>query len=263
MIKVSQLWSYPLKSGKGLSLQQTGFDAEGMLNDRRVLAVDENGGFLTARRFPQLLQLACVPDGNGWLLSHPEGGDCTVSASDTTLSGKVWKDDIQALDGGDAAANWLSAVLNIKSRVALWQQAARRSGKYDLETSFADAAPLLIASEASIQQACEWGGVNPDVRRFRPNIVVSGVEAFAEDHWQSIKINGVEFELLDACSRCILTTRDPDSGAAHPDKQPMMALREHHARQKDGEPLLGMNTALRSAPDGALISVGDEVEVLV
>ncbi len=261
MIKVSQLWSYPLKSGKGLSLQQTGFDAEGMLNDRRVLAVDEKGLFLTARRYPQLLQLACVPEDDGWLLSHPEGGDCVVNASDTTLSGRVWKDDIQALDGGDAAANWLSGVLNVKARVALWQTAARRSGKYNLETSFADAAPLLVASEASIEKACELGGVNPDVRRFRPNIVLSGVEAFAEDDWRGVKINGVEFEFLDACSRCILTTRDPDTGEANPDKQPMMALRQHHARA-DGEPLLGMNAALRSAPEAALISVGDEVELV-
>ncbi len=261
MIKVSQLWSYPLKSGKGLSLQQTGFDAEGMLNDRRVLAVDENGLFLTARRYPQLLQLACVPEGDGWLLSHPEGGDCAVSASDAILSGKVWKDDIQALDGGDAAANWLSGVLNVKARVALWQQAARRSGKYNLETSFADAAPVLVASEASIEKACELGGVNPDVRRFRPNIVLNGVEAFAEDAWRGIKINGVEFEFLDACSRCILTTRDPDTGEANPDKQPMMALRQHHASE-NGEPLLGMNAALRSAPETARISVDDEVELL-
>ncbi|MGB0846412.1 MAG: MOSC domain-containing protein [Thiolinea sp.] len=261
MIKVSQLWSYPLKSGKGLSLQQARFDAEGMLNDRRVLAVDENGLFLTARRYPQLLQLACAPEESGWLLSHPEAGDCVVNAGEATLSGKVWKDDIQALDGGDAAANWLSGVLGIKSRVALWQTASRRSGKYDLETSFADAAPILLTSEASIERACELGGVKPDVRRFRPNIVISGVDAFAEDEWRGVSINGVEFEFLDGCTRCILTTRDPDSGESHPDKQPMMALRQHHAN-KDGEPLLGMNTALRSAPETSAISVGDTVELL-
>ena len=232
-----------------------------MINDRRVLAVDENGLFLTARRYPQLLQLACVPEGGCWLLSHPEGGDCSVSASDAVLSGRVWKDDIQALDGGDVAANWLSGVLGVKSRVALWQPTARRSGKYNLETSFADAAPILVTSEASIEKACELGGVSPDVRRFRPNIVLSGVEAFAEDVWRGVKINGVEFEFLDACSRCILTTRDPDTGEANPEKQPMMALRQHHA-DENGEPLLGMNAALRSAPETALISVGDEVEVL-
>ena len=261
MIKVTQLLIYPFKSAQGIALPKTGFDAEGLLNDRRLMAVDENGGFLTARRCPELLQISCQADSNGWTLAHPaQATNCSVAASDSSalITGKVWKDDINAIDGGDAAANWISEVLGQNARVALWKPTARHSGKYALDTSFADAAPILIVSEASMQQGCDWAGIPYDVRRFRPNIVINGVDAFEEENWKGFQIGDTHFKILDTCSRCILTTRDPDTGEAHADKQPMKVLMEKH-KDASGQPVMGMNATLNSPMETAFISVGDEI----
>ena len=261
MIKVTQLLVYPFKSAQGIALPTTGFDAEGLLNDRRLMAVDENGGFLTARRCPELLQISCQADSSGWTLAHPkQTTNCSVAAGDSSalITGKVWKDDINAIDGGDAAAKWISEVLGQTARVALWKPTARHSGKYALDTSFADAAPILIVSEASMQQGCDWAGIPYDVRRFRPNIVINGVEAFAEEAWKGFQIGDTHFKILDTCSRCILTTRDPDTGEAHADKQPMKVLMEKH-KDASGQPVMGMNATLNSPMETASISVGDEI----
>lgn len=264
MITVSQLHIYPLKSAQSIPVTNAGFDAEGMLNDRRLMAVDEKGIFITARSTPELLHLSCQIDSNGWKLSHPaQDSSCTIpsiefQATPTQLTGQVWRDEINAIDAGDEAAVWLSEILGQTARIALWKPNARRSGKYNLETSFADEAPILIASEASMKQGCNWGGIPYDTRRFRPNIVIDGIEAFAEESWKEIQIGDVKFEVLDICVRCILTTRDPDTGIAHPEKQPMKALMEMHSNDA-GQPLMGINVRLASEVETAIVSIGDKV----
>ena len=264
MITVTQLVTYPFKSAQGISLPKTGFDAEGMLNDRRLMAVDNKGIFITSRRSPELLQISCHLNHNSWTLKHSKRESvCTIPFveqlnSSSSLSGQVWRDEISAIDAGDEAANWISEILGQTARVALWKPKARHSGKYNLETSFADAAPLLIASEASMKQGCDWGGVPYDMRRFRPNIVIDGIEAFEEDSWTKFRIGNVDFEMLDTCVRCILTTRDPDTGLAHPDKQPMKVLSEKHSNDA-GQPLMGVNARIISNPSKSVISIGNEV----
>lgn len=264
MIKVAQLWTYPFKSGKGQSVSVTQVDAEGMSDDRRLVALDKNGVFLTARRYGELLHLACKKTEHGWLLEHPSQEEhCQIISSELTLPimGTLWKDTIKALDAGDVAAHWLSQVLKTEVRVGVWQNQARHSNKYQFETTFSDASPILLASEASVQQACDWGEITPDVRRFRPNIVVSGIEAFAEDSWQKFRIGEIDFEVLDTCVRCILTTRDPDTTERHSRREPMAALMKNHGNE-DGQPLFGINIKSRNHNKQALIRVGDEVILL-
>ena len=263
MITVSTLITYPLKSAQGIELPDTGFDAEGMINDRRLMAVDEQGMFLTARRDPELLHISCEPTSTGWRLSHPKLQDPLNLSVDSTLalSSQVWNDQVAALDAGEKAAEWISQALGKTARIALWKPQARTSSKYHLETSFADEAPILIASEASMKQGCDWGGVDHDYRRFRPNIIVSGVEAFEEENWSKIQIGTATFELLDTCSRCVLVTRDPDTGEQHPNLQPMKALIKQHSNASK-EPIMGVNAKLVSPPEVAKISVGDKVILL-
>lgn len=262
MITVSQIWNYPFKSGKGQTLTSVQVESEGLSGDRRLVAVDENGVFITARKHSQLLQLSCIRAGSGWLLQHPsEDSDCQILEESLAshLEGLLWKDSFRALDAGDEAAEWLSTVLNKKVRIAVWEKRSRFSNKYQLQTSFSDASPILVASEASIRQACDWGGVETDTRRFRPNIVVDGIEAFEEDSWSGLRIGGVNFTVLDACVRCVLTTIQPDTGERHPERQPMVALMKNHATE-NGQPLFGMNiTPAISSGERAVIALGDEV----
>lgn len=244
-------------------MSSTKFDNEGLLGDRRLVALDKNGRFVTARQHSQLLHLSCTQNESGWLLDHDsmqESVQINLDALSASISGTLWKDDVQALDGGDEASQWLSEAIGYEVRIAVWQQQSRFSNKYQLETSFADASPILVASEASIVQACEWAGIAPDVRRFRPNIVVDGVGAFAEDAWQQLTIGDTTFEVLDTCVRCVLTTIDPDSADRHSEREPMVSLMKNHSTA-EGQPLFGINVTLAGSSEGASISVGDEVRV--
>lgn len=263
MIQISELWQYPLKSAKGGWLPMAEVTPIGISGDRRLVVLDAQGRFVTARRYPQLLQVNCAAEGGGWLLRHDEAPKIRIIRSELSaaLRGTLWKDDIEALDAGDEAAAWLSGIIGTEVRIGVWQERSRVAGKYGFETSFSDASPILVTTEASMQQACAWAGIEPDMRRFRPNIVLDGeLEPFVEDQWKQLRIGNAVFEVLDPCSRCILTTRDPDTGDAHPDKQPMKALIEQHASES-GEPLFGINVTLARDSDSALISVGDAVTV--
>ena len=263
MITVSQLWKYPFKSGRGQLLASTGFDNEGMIDDRRLLALDKNGRFLTARQHSQLLHLSCTSNEKGWLLEHDAvSQSCQVANADLieNIEGILWKDSVNALDAGDGAARWLSEAIGIEARVGVWRPQSRYSNKYQLDTSFADASPILLASEASVVRACEWAGLEPDVRRFRPNIVVNEIDAFEEDNWREIEISGLKFEVLDPCVRCILTTIDPDTAVRHEEREPMVSLMKNHATE-EGQPLFGINLRLVGPAGEKAISVGDEVRV--
>jgi len=265
VINISQLWTYPFKSGKGQALTSARVEGEGIFDDRRLVALDKDGVFITARKHSELLQLSCVQNESGWLLQHPaqsETCQIVIDKLTTNIAGSLWKDSLQALDAGDKASAWLSEVLEMKVRVAVWKKQSRFSNKYQLETSFSDASPILVTSEASVKQACDWGGIEADTRRFRPNIVVDGVGAFAEDAWKQIRIGGVSFDVLDSCVRCILTTVQPDTGQRHPQREPMVSLMKHHANEA-GQPLFGINVKPTNTQNEKPISLGDEVEIIV
>jgi uncharacterized protein YcbX len=272
MVTVSELWQYPFKSGKGIALASAQFDAQGMCGDRRLVALDENGAFITARSHGQLLQLACTQTEEGWMLEHPKAktflhishdSSCSMTKStanrvNKTINGQLWDDDINGVDAGNEAAIWLSAVLNMKVRVAIWQSQSRISAKYQLETNFSDAAPILVTTQESLLATSDFAGVTLDMRRFRPNIVLSGAEAFAEESWQQLKIGKLTFDLLDTCTRCILTTRDPDTGEARRDMQPLRGLKRNHTNAQR-EPIFGVNAKLLLPVTRNKIYIGDEV----
>lgn len=269
-LTVRELWQYPLKSGQGNPLSSTTINTYGVAHDRHILAIDDDqhpGLFLSARATPELLQLAIAPGKSAddqWTITDRRDGD-TLAFTPASLtkpqSARVWKDEASGLDLGDAAADWLSARVGQRARLIFWQPGNRHSEKYDVDTTYADAAPLLITSSASIAQACSWSGLAPDTRRFRPNIVIDGAEAFAEEQWRRIRIGEVEFVLLDDCTRCILVTRDPDTGEKQTSNSTLKMLKDNNPNAA-GKPILGMNATLAPGTAEARIAVGDVVTII-
>lgn len=123
---------------------------------------------------------------------------------------------------------------------------------------FADAYPLLLTSEASLQALRDAGPADTEMRRFRPNLVIRGAEAWAEDHWQRIAIDEVELELVKPCERCVLITRDPLTGARSPASEPLRTLARIH-RDERGRVCFGHNLMVTKP---GLIKAGARVRVL-
>jgi uncharacterized protein YcbX len=118
--------------------------------------------------------------------------------------------------------------------------------------SFADGYPFLVISEASLSDLNSRLETPLVMERFRPNIVVSGVPAYAEDTFRHVRFGEVGFRAVKRCDRCSVTTIDPETGARG--KEPLRTLATY--RREDGKVWFGMN--LIHDAEGTL-SVGDLV----
>ncbi|MGV8864636.1 MAG: MOSC domain-containing protein [Pseudomonas sp.] len=250
MLRLSALYRFPLKSGIAEPLHQAQFDGLGLAGDRRWMLVDEaSGRFFTQRAMPQMSQLSALWNPDGGLTLRAAGLqalDVAVPEStEATLRGvTIWRDTLRAPDAGDAAAHWLSEFMGRPTRMvhipderARWLPSGY--GTVDDKVGFADGFPLLLIGQASLDDLSNKVGRPLEMLRFRPNLVVEGSEAFAEDGWKRIRIGEMEFRLLKGCSRCILTTIDPKTGERSADREPMATLKTY--RESDGEVWFGQN----------------------
>lgn len=268
MPSLSALYRYPLKSGQVEPLATAHLDALGLQGDRRWMVVEAaSGRFLTQRLLPQMGRIeARWDDGYGALwLNAPgmPGLRVAMPGADEALRGvSIWRDLLQVPDAGDAAAHWLSRFLERSCRlVAIPELRARQVDTAYAEPGekvhFADGFPLLLIGQGSLDDLSARVGRPLDMLRFRPNLVVQGAPAFAEDGWKRIRIGGVEFRVAKPCSRCILTTVDPHTGERDPQREPLATLMQY--RQVDGEALFGQNLIAEGQGE---LRVGMPVEIL-
>jgi uncharacterized protein YcbX len=267
MLRLSALYRYPLKSGKPEILQSIGLDKLGLEGDRRWMLVDEaSGRFLTQRAEAKMSQLSALWNAQGGLtLSAPDHTalDIALPQDDAELRGvTIWRDTLRVPDAGDAAARWVSDFIGKPTRlVQVPLDRARMTqagyGRDDDQVAFADGFPLLLIGEASLDDLVQKVGRPLEMLRFRPNLVIEGSTAFAEDGWKRIRIGDVEFRVVKPCSRCILTTIDPQTGERSADREPLATLQKYRA-QADGA-MFGQN--LVNDSNGRL-EVGMPVEIL-
>ncbi|TFY84850.1 MOSC domain-containing protein [Pseudomonas kairouanensis] len=249
MLRLSALYRYPLKSGKAQVLQNIGLDQLGLDGDRRWMLVDEaSGRFLTQRAVAKMSQLSALWNGTGGLTLSAAGVaplDVALPGSDAELRGvTIWRDTLRVPDAGDAAAAWVSAFIGKPTRLVQVPVDRARSteagfGKDDDKVGFADGFPLLLIGQASLDDLSHRIGRPMEMLRFRPNLVIEGSAAFAEDSWKRVRIGDVEFRVVKSCSRCILTTIDPATGERSADREPLATLKTY--REQDGDVMFGQN----------------------
>lgn len=245
MPRVTGLFIYPVKSLRGCAVPAAEIDALGFVGDRRFLIVDPTGKFLTQRTVPRMALIDAKLFPGTLTLSADGAGSISVStASDPTAplrSVTVWKHEgLQAEDCGTPASAWLSDFLGLTCHlvrigekfVRLNPKPAARPG--DIFT-FADACPFLVISEASLanlnDRIQENHGEPVPMNRFRPNIVVGGCEAFAEDTWTRFRIGDAIFRSAGKSDRCIVTTTDQLTGERG--KEPLKTLATFRRGQAD------------------------------
>jgi uncharacterized protein YcbX len=268
MLQLSALYRYPLKSCKAEVLQHARFDGLGLAGDRRWLLVDEsNGRFLTQRVLPQMSQLSVLWNETGGVtLSTPGQAPLNVPIPENIESNlrgiTLWRDTFRVPDAGDEAARWVSNLIGKPTRMVYMPTERARFmpsgyGEVNDRVNFADGFPLLLIGQASLDDLSHRIGRPQEMLRFRPNLVIDGAEAFAEDGWKRIRIGTLEFRLLIGCSRCILTTVDPATGERAEDREPLTTLKTY--REREGHIWFGQNMV----SDGpGVLEVGMAVEVL-
>lgn len=266
MLCVSQLYIHPVKSLAGFQLDQVELTDRGPKYDRRWMVVNSADKFVTQRQYPKMCLIETGIDDGVLSLSDPNGNVCRVGAAEGEMRPvQVWHDSVAAQDCGDEVAAWLSNFLDVSVRLVYMPEQSTRlvDGEYafnDEAVSFADGFPLLVVSQASLDLLNQKLDLGVGMDRFRPNIVISGCEAHAEDEWQSIKIAENTLSLPKPCSRCVIPSIDPSTGVKQ--DQVIKALGDY--RRRAGKIYFGQNALIEKTAEqqGSIIRVGDSISVL-
>ncbi|QSX39978.1 MOSC N-terminal beta barrel domain-containing protein [Shewanella cyperi] len=268
MASLSSIHIYPVKSIRGQTLPEARVAEEGLIGDRRFMVCGLDGRFFTARTHPSLSLIHSEyvsPQAvhAGALELHfddmpPLRLEPDRFASAPFATG-VWKDNFSALTTTEEADAWISAVLGEPAKL-LWlgEQSARFRQQTGGRVSFADGYPLLLISQASLEDLNSRSDRLNRMAQFRPNLVIEGVDAFAEDSWDRIRIGEVEFKVAKPCGRCVMTTLEQDSTEFHPLKEPLDTL-SRYRRSGNGDVDFGQN--LIPLNEGS-IRAGDSLTVL-
>lgn len=264
---LSALYRYPLKSAIGEPLERSRVDGLGLHGDRRWMLVDaESGRFLSQRALPRMTQLLARWQGEERLrLSAPGLAPLEVAVPDAGASARpvsVWDDALQVPDAGDEAADWVSQLLGRPCRLVYLpperaRQVSRKYAEPGERVAFADGFPLLLIGQGSLDDLSERVGRPLEMRRFRPNLVIAGGAPYAEDGWKRIRIGELILRPVKPCTRCIITTLDPDTGERSADQEPLATL----ARYRKGEKGVMFGQNLLVEGEGWL-EVGMPVELL-
>ena len=275
MPTLTELNLYPIKSCAGISLREATLTSAGLMHDREWMIVDEQGEFMTQRDFPRLalvtprikaetLELRAP----GMLrLEIPLGLPDPEEAK--TLNVRVWNDMVPAYDCDETTAAWFSNYLGTPCRLVRFHADARRlasekwTGGIEAPTLFSDGFPMLVISEGSLADLNEklkaQGRETLPMNRFRPNIVIGGIDAFEEDYAQSFTLGAAKLKPVKPCARCNVPSIDQSTGQPGPD--PLDILQSYRANPKlDGALTFGMNTILLEG-DGQVLRVGQDVDI--
>ena len=134
-----------------------------------------------------------------------------------------------------------------------------------------------VVSTATLEAVASWFddlSVGSVRRRLRANVEVSGVPAFWEDRFvgddaPGFAVGGVRFEGLTPCGRCVVPSRDPDTGEALPEFRERFVEKRRETFPGFADPaafdhLFAVMILARvpGAPGRPTLRVGDPVEVV-
>jgi uncharacterized protein YcbX len=245
-VHLSGLFLYPIKSCAGITVTEWEVDHFGFRYDRRWMVMTPQGQFLTQREIPVLATVSAriaPPHLRLTAPGVPELVTALAPMGGRPVATKVWDDPVSVVAPDHKADDWFS--LAVGQEVVLAYMPDEVIREVDLRyapdggrTGFADGFPFLLAGEASLADLNARLAVPLPMSRFRPNLVVAGSPAFAEDGWRSIRVGGIPMQVVKPCDRCVVTTTDQATGRRESD-EPLRTLATF--RRQDGKVLFGQN----------------------
>ncbi len=268
MITLNELWVYPVKSLKGISLTESQLSDRGLLHDRRWMLVDKQGNFMSQREIAKMALIETELGDNRLTIKHLAMPTIQIPielyfSSKQRKQVVIWDDSCEAFLVGEEADYWFSEFLGQECHLVFMPEESQRKidANYDFEnrnTSLSDGFPYLLISQASLDDLNSRLEKPVPMNRFRPNFVVGGTEAFAEDQWKVIKIGNNIFDVAKPCARCQVTTINQIT--AEQGKEPLATLAKY--RRVENKVLFGQNLIQREINGIHHIHKGDVVEIL-
>lgn len=261
-MEISRLFIYPIKSLGGISLEKSEVEMRGLKHDRRWMLVDENGVFLTQRNLPKLAAFSLsINDLHLEVLNKVTKSKIDIPfmpKSGIKMLVKVWDDELMAEIVDKDINDWFSQQLGQEVNLVYQSEdSIRRVDKKfavsEVEhTSFSDGYPILVISEASLDELNSKCPEQIPMERFRPNMVIKYCDAFFEDRLKEIIINNTKLYGVKPCARCIMTTINQET--FEKSKEPILTLSKF--RKFEHRILFGQNVVVHKT---GTIAVGDKI----
>ncbi|TVP49044.1 MAG: MOSC domain-containing protein [Halomonas sp.] len=273
-MKITQLNIYPVKSLKGISVNQSVLEEHGLAWDRRWMLVDAHQRFVTQRQLPALATIEVELTNEHLLLSHANVEPLAIPLTEPEGNLRlvnVWKDHCKALPESEEVSRWLVAALGEQAQglgLVRFATEFTRAVEEDFldggaaHTYFSDGYPFLVTTTGSLDalnQALVAGGQSPvPMNRFRPNIVIESDEAWAEDRWATLAEQDGAFTLAlrKPCKRCQITTIDQHTAGVPNPAEPLKTLIALNTQPTLKGAFFGQNATLLDGA-GGVIRVGD------
>lgn len=275
---IARLFVYPVKSCAGVALPEVTLTETGLEFDRAWMVVDEQGVFVTQRELPrmalvqpELKTYEMVLRAPGMMALH-----IALDKVEQPVQVKVWDDSVAAFDMGDMAAQWFSDFLNTgadgqrvatprKLRLVRFDPEQRRlsslkwTGGAEALNQFCDGFAVLVVSEAALddlnQRLAASGEAAVGMERFRPNIVLAGVESHDEDSLDELHITTLQgqarLRMVKPCPRCPIPNIDPATALSTPAVSDMLQTYRQNA-VVGGAVTFGMNAIVLDGVDTVL-----------
>ena len=260
---LSQIVFYPVKSLAGIQVSYWPVDKNGLLYDRKWMLVDNKRQFLSQRRLPKMALIQPRIEQTQLIIAAPGMPDLSLDLlpdGGDDIEVDIWRDRCLAKTVSQNVDTWFSTFLESECRLVYHPDDRQRQvdQRYAIptdQTAFSDGFPFLIVSENSLVDLNRALPFDIRMNRFRPNLVITDCDAYAEDSWRRIRVNEIEFRLPKPCSRCSVPGIDPDTAISG--KEPLATL--NRLRRWENQIYFGQN-ALHDR--GGELAVGDAVEIL-
>jgi uncharacterized protein YcbX len=255
-----RITTFPVKSLDPQTVESSELVAGGALaGDRAFALFDADDEYVNGKRYPEIHRIRSSVD--------RETGTITLRANTDDADELTTQ---LAIDNADLT-DWFSAFFD--ESVSL-----RRDDAGGFPDDTAASGPTVI-STATIRELASWYdgiGVDGMRRRLRANLEVDGVPAFWEDrlfadrdHRVVFEIGNVRFEGVNPCQRCVVPSRDPDTGETYPRfRETFVETRRETMPEWSGGDWFDhdfrvmVNTDVPESEWGKTLAVGDGVRVL-
>ena len=265
-VTLRSLHVYPVKSCAGVTLDEALLIETGLEFDRAWMVVDAAGRFVSQRELPRMALVQTTLKHTELVLRAPGmlALHLALDAVEDPTRVTVWDDTVAAYDMGDLAAQWFTDFLGpapegvkFPLRLARFDPEQKRlssrkwSGDIEAENAFSDGFPVLVVSQASLDELngrlARQGLAPVTMARFRPNLVLDGLDAHGEDFLDEIRFETadgpVRLRLVKPCPRCPIPNVDPQTGV--PGTQPGDTLSAYRADERVGGAIsFGMNAVI-------------------
>jgi uncharacterized protein YcbX len=279
MPTITALTVYPIKSCAGISVSEATLTRAGLavdaVYDREWMVVDLQGQFLSQREHPRMALI--VPRLRADTMELRAPGmlqlDIPLGLPDPdqapSLQVQVWDEQVLAYDCDATTAKWFSQAIGVPCKLVRFHANAKRvantkwTGDVEAPTMFSDGYPVLLVGQASLDDVnarlVAGGRTAIPMNRFRPNIVVDGIDAFEEDYVDSFSIGDASLKPVKPCPRCPMPSIDQATGVVGPD--PLDIMQAYRRKpQLDDAVCFGMNCIV-TAGEGQRLAVGQQVDM--